>query len=254
MTWLGQAQGWRAAYLLAGGIFVLALALAARSLPSLVGDPSANARRELAAFANRQVWLVMGVGAIGFGGFIAVYAYLADVTTHVTGLAATAVPAVLAVTGLGMTVGNLLGGRAADRNGVRAMLGGLTALALAMLAFAGLSGNAVGLFSAGFAVGFAAMYVGPAIQARLIDASGDAPLLGASMNHSAFNVGNTLGAVLGGQVIAAGFGYRAPALVGVVLALGGLALALISVQLERRQVVESRAVVPDVRCPQPAPC
>lgn len=88
MTWLGQAQGWRAAYLLAGGIFVLALALAARSLPTLAGDPTANARRELAAFANRQVWLVMGVGAIGFGGFFAVYAYLADVTTHVTGLAA----------------------------------------------------------------------------------------------------------------------------------------------------------------------
>ncbi|MCA0179476.1 MAG: MFS transporter [Actinobacteria bacterium] len=234
MTWLGQAQGWRAAYLLAGAIFVLALVLAMHSLPTLPGDPTANARRELSAFGNGQVWLVMGIGAIGFGGFFAVYAYLADVTTRVTGLADAAVPAVLAATGLGMTLGNLLGGRAADRNGERALLTGLVGLALSMLAFAALTGSAMGLFAAAFAVGFAAMYVGPAVQARLIAASGDAPLLGASMNHSAFNVGNTLGAVLGGQVISAGLGYRAPALVGVVLALAGLALALISLRLERR--------------------
>ena len=75
-----------------------------------------------------------------------------------------------------MTLGNLLGGRAADRNGERALPTGLVGLALAMLAFAALSGSAMGLFAAAFAVGFAAMYVGPAVQARLIAASGDAPL------------------------------------------------------------------------------
>lgn len=239
MTWLGQAQGWRAAYLLAGVVFVLSLALAARSLPALAGDPTAHPGRELRAFRSGQLWLVMGIGAIGFGGFFAVYAYLADVTTRVAGMPHGAVPAVLAATGLGMTFGNIAGGRAADRNGERAMLLGLVALAVAMLAFAGLSGTAIGLLATAFAVGFAAMYVGPSVQARLINAAGDAPLLGASMNHSAFNVGNTLGAVLGGQVIAAGFGYRAPALVGVVLALAGIALALISVQVERRSAGRS---------------
>ncbi len=240
-TFLGQYAGWRAAFMVVAGIFAAATILIAFFVPAHAGDPGRTLRAELKVFRIGQVWLALGVGAIGFGGFFAVYSYVAPLVTDVAGSPAWVVPIVLIVMGVGMTVGNLVGGHLADVDLRRTLLAGLVALA-AMLALLALTAQliwALALFV--FAVGFVASALSPTIQTRLMDVAEDNQSIAAALNHSALNVGNSLGAFLGGAVIAAGWGFVAPAWVGVALAAAGLLLAAISVALERRR---ERAAAP----------
>ena len=123
-TGLGQQFGWRVAFMIVAAIFALAAILIAFFVPAHAGDPGRTLRAELGVFRIPQVWLTLAVGAIGFGGFFAAYSYIASIVTEVAGSPAWAVPIVLVVIGVGMTVGNLLGGRLADRDLRRTLLGG----------------------------------------------------------------------------------------------------------------------------------
>ncbi|MCW3493830.1 MFS transporter [Microbacterium sp. SSM24] len=234
-TFLGQQVGWRAAFMVVAGIFALATLLIALFVPAHAGEPGRTLRQELKVFRIGQVWLALGVGAIGFGGFFAVYSYVASVVTEGTGSPEWVVPIILVVMGLGMTIGNLVGGHLADVDLKRTLIGSLIALTVVLALFA-LTAQwiwAVGLFA--FATGFVSSALSPAIQSRLLEVAGDNQSIAAALNHSALNIGNSVGAFLGGVVIAAGWGYVAPAWVGVLLALGGLALAAFSLALERRR-------------------
>ncbi len=240
-TLLGQTAGWRWAYVAVAVIFAVALLIAFLTLPRVAGNPDRGALRELAAFRNPRLWLMLAVGAIGFGGFFAVYSYIAEVTTRSAGLAESAVPWVLATLGVGMTVGNVIGGWASDRDLTRTLLLGFSTYIVIMALYATLAAQPVALFLLVFGVGATGSALIPSIQSRIIRIAGDAELLGAAMNHAAFNVGNSLGAWLGGLVIAGGFGYLAPGWVGAALAATGCILALVSVRLDR-----ARAQVPRV--------
>lgn len=234
ITAVGQAAGWRAAYLVVAVLFAATFIAVRMLVPWQPGDAQSTVRRELAAFGSLQVWVAVGVGAIGFGGFFAVYSYIAPMVTESAGLPGGAVPWVLASTGVGLTIGNLLGGRLADAGTSRAMFVGFAGL-MASLVVVGLFGSTpVGLIAGTFLVGFMASILSPVIQTRLMDVAADSQTLAAALNHSALNVGNALGAFLGGLVVAAGWGYLSPAGVGLTLAVGGMALALASVALERR--------------------
>lgn len=233
-TWLGQIAGWRSAYVLVAVIFAITSLLAFIALPRYPGNPERSAVKELSALANPRTWIMIGVGSVGFGGFFAVYSYIAEVTTRVTALSAETVPWVLACLGIGMTVGNLLGGWASDRNLNRTIGWGFIAFIVVLVLYTQLAVFPVGLFASAFLLGAASSVLNPAIQSRLIRISHEARLLGAAINHSAFNVGNALGAWLGGLVIAGGLGYLSPGWVGALLAVLGFALALLSMAVERR--------------------
>ncbi len=236
-TFLGQQLGWRTAFMIVAAIFALATILIALFVPEHAGDPSRTMRAELKVFRIGQVWLALGVGAIGFGGFFAVYSYVAPMVTEVAGSPEWVVPIVLVLMGLGMTIGNLVGGHLADVDLKRTLVGGLVALAvvLALLAVTAQWIWALGFFV--FAIGFVASALSPTIQTRLMDVAQDNQSIAAALNHSALNIGNSLGAFLGGVVIAAGLGFAAPAWVGVALALGGLGLAGASLVAERRRAL-----------------
>jgi MFS transporter, DHA1 family, inner membrane transport protein len=226
ITFLGQATNWRVAYLAVAVIFALTVVAIMLVVPKQPGDPGATVRRELGGFTRPAVWLALLTGALGFGGFFAVYSYVAPLTTEVTGLAPAIVPLVLVVAGLGMTVGNLVGGRLADRGALRAVFLSFGIFVIALLGLALTAPTIPGLFVGMFAVGFASAALSPAIQTRLMDVAGDSQTLAAAANHSALNIGNSLGAILGGAVIAAGFGYLAPTWVGLALCLPGILLAV----------------------------
>src|SRR5699024_111412 len=132
-TWLGQALGWRWAYVFVAVLFAGALLLTFVFIPRYVGDPSRKPVEELRAFTNTRLWIMIGVGSIGFGGFFAVYSYLAEVTTRVTGLPEVSVPWVLATMGCGMTIGNVIGGWARDRNLVATIFTGFGTFVVALL-------------------------------------------------------------------------------------------------------------------------
>jgi DHA1 family inner membrane transport protein len=232
ITLLGQRSGWRAAYLVIAVVFLLALLAVLATVPDTPpagGSPAA----ELRSLRRPQVWLVAATAAVGFGGFFAVDSYIAPVTTSVTGLSTSTVSWVLVAVGLGMTVGNALGGWYADRNLRRAMLLGFAGMIVAILFFGVAAGSPVGLFTGAFLLGATSLFLGPALQARLIAVAPGAQLMGAAVNQSAMNIANSLGAALGSVVIAAGLGYRAPSWTGAVLGVLGLALAATSFALDR---------------------
>jgi predicted MFS family arabinose efflux permease len=107
-TWLGQALGWRASYWVVAGLSALTIAMVLAFVPDCPGNPEATGRRELQALRMPQVWFAIVAGAVGFGGMFAVYTYLASTLADVTGVSTRMVPLVLAVFGVGMTIGNLV--------------------------------------------------------------------------------------------------------------------------------------------------
>lgn len=234
ITFLGQHAGWRIAYLAVAAVFALAFVAIMLAVPLQAGDPKATMRRELTAFRRPQVWLTLLVGSLGFGGFFAVYTYISPIATVVSGLDVKLVPLVLVGVGIGMTIGNLAGGRAADHNVLGTLFVCFGIFAVALVGFALTAQWPVGLFFFSALVGAAASALSPAIQTRLMDVAGDSQSIAAAINHSALNLGNSLGAYLGGVTIAAGLGYLSPTWAGLLLCVPGVALALASVILQRR--------------------
>ncbi|OBF40456.1 MFS transporter [Mycolicibacterium peregrinum] len=234
-SWLGQALGWRSAFGLVVGVGLVTLAAQWAWLPDqLRAMHVTSPLTELGALRRPQVWLAVLVGMIGFGGMFAVYTYISTTMTDVTGLPRSLVPVALMVFGLGMVVGNLIGGRLADISVVRALYLALGSLAVLLAAFSLGSHSPWTALPLLFGVGVAGSAVGPALQTRLMDVAHDAQALAAALNHSALNVGNATGAWVGGLVIAAGFGYTAPAAAGAALAVGGLLVFTVSVALQQR--------------------
>ncbi|SCF21034.1 MFS transporter, DHA1 family, arabinose polymer transporter [Micromonospora chokoriensis] len=243
ITRLGQAAGWRAAYLVIAGVFVLTLLAVLAVVPAVAAAVDGSPAAELRALRTSQVWLVAATGAIGFAGFFAVDTYIAPVTTDVAGLSAATVPWALVAVGLGMTVGNALGGWLADRDLQRSMIIGFVAMIVSITTFSLVASSPVGLFVGAFLVGATSLYLGPVLQARLITVAPGAQLMGAALNQSAMNIANSLGAALGSVAIAAGLGYLAPAWVGAVLAIVGLALGVVSFAVGRRERERTPATV-----------
>jgi DHA1 family inner membrane transport protein len=233
ITWIGQQAGWRVAYLAVAGIFALTFVAVLAAVPWQQGNPDATMRRELRAFTRVQVWFALAIGAIGFGGLFAVYTYIAPIVTEVAGLPEWGVPLILVCCGLGMTAGNLVGGAMADRSVKRTMLTFFVVLMIALVGVGILAQSWIALAVGVFLVGGSSAAISPAIQTRLMDVARDSQSIAAALNHSALNIGNSLGAYLGGAAIAAGLGYRAPIWVGLVLSALGLILAIGTFTLDR---------------------
>jgi MFS transporter, DHA1 family, inner membrane transport protein len=192
-----------------------------------------NPLRELGALANGQVWLTLGIGAVGFGGLFCVYTYVASTLLEVTHVPAAMIPVALAVFGAGMTIGNIIVPKFADRalmpTAAVLLAGSAVALALYPLA----AGNFWTICLDIFAIGFAGA-LGAILQTRLMDVAGNAQMLAAALNHSAFNTANALGPWLGGMAIAAGWGWTSTGYVGAGLALGGLIVWGLAILAEKR--------------------
>jgi MFS transporter, DHA1 family, inner membrane transport protein len=234
-TFLGQELDWRAAFYLVGAIGALTVALVWYFKPKDKVKEGASIRGELSAFGKTQVWLTLGIAAIGFGGMFAVFSYIASTTTETAGLPTSQVAFVLALFGIGMNVGNIVGSRLADIS-LKGTIGGSMAFyTVVMLVFATFAHIPVMLYITVFLVG-CGFACGPALQTRLMDVAADAQTLAAPSNHSAFNIANALGAALGGLVISWGWGFAATGYVGALLSLLGLGVFLISAALEKKGV------------------
>ena len=220
-AWLGQHFGWRAAFVLVGAIALLAAGLIQRTLPAMPAPAGASPLRELGALRNKQVWLTLGIGAIGFGGLFSVFSYVKPTMIEVAGLPLSGVPVVLAMFGLGMVAGNVLGSRLADR-ALMPTVGGMLVWSIVVLLAYVFTAQSVVLGSINIFLIGTTVAIGPALQLRLMDVAGEAQVLAAALNHSAFNLANALGAWLGGLAIAAGLGWTSTGWVGALLALAGL--------------------------------
>jgi DHA1 family inner membrane transport protein len=232
-SWLGQALGWRSAFGLVVVIGAGTLTAIWYWVPHLRLMHVTSPLTELGALRHIQVWLALAIGMVGFGGMFAVYTYISTTLTDVAGLSVALVPLALMVFGLGMVVGNLVGGKIADISVIKSLYATMTALGLVLALFVELVHNPWTATLGLFLIGAAGSAMGPALQTRLMDVAPGAKTLAAALNHSALNVANATGAWVGGLVITAGLGYTAPAAAGALLAMAGLVLLTISVVLER---------------------
>jgi DHA1 family inner membrane transport protein len=232
-TWLGQALGWRSAYVLVLAVAVAAALSIAVLVPHRPADTTASLGRELRALRRPQVHLAAAAGSIGFAGMFAMYSYISPIVTDVTDLSKGAIPWFLLAFGLGSLVGTWVAGPLTDRSINATVLLGLGGMAVLLLVLWPLMSWAVPTFALVFLVAAFGSLVAISLQVRLMHAAGEAEMLGAALNHSALNVANGLGAWLGSVVIAAGWGYRAPTLVGAGLAAAGIVIFLVGVRVER---------------------
>jgi DHA1 family inner membrane transport protein len=234
-TWLGQGMGWRPTFAGVGVIGVLAFVLIARFVVPMALVAGASPLKELSALRRPQVWLTLGIGAIGCGGMFAVFTYVVPLLTEVAGVPIGWVPLVLALFGVGMTLGNIVGAAMADRALMRTIGGMLVFNVVVLAAIPIIAQSVVGASLSVLCVGFT-VAIGTALQTRLMDVAADGQTLAATLNHAAFNLANALGALLGGMAISAGYGWGSTGVVGAVMAVGGLVLFGISVALERREM------------------
>ncbi|PJI93330.1 MFS transporter [Luteimicrobium subarcticum] len=226
-TFLGQRLGWRDAYVAVGLLGAVAVVGLWCFVPrGVAAAEGASVRRELGALRNGPLWTTFVAAGIGFGGLFAVYTYVAPLVTDVAGLGDDTVPVVLALFGVGMTVGTLLAGRLVDRSVLRTVILGFAATAASLVVLGLTARTVAGVLVGLFLLAVTSSLVGIAMQTRLMDLSPAAPSLGAALSHSALNLGNADGAWVGGLTIAAGWGYVSPTWAGVGLTLAGLAIVV----------------------------
>ncbi|MER5638929.1 MFS transporter [Kitasatospora sp. NPDC002227] len=233
-TFIGQAVGWRATFAAVAALGVVGLLGIARLVPELPRQQGAHLRRELTAFRNPQVLLAMAMTVLGFGGVFAAITYIAPMMTQVARYSEGAVTWLLVLFGTGMFLGNLLGGRYADRRLMPMLYVSLGGLALVLGLFTVTAHSKVLAAVTVLLVGGLGFATVPPLQKRVLDQAHGAPTLASAVNIGAFNLGNALAAWLGGTVITAGLGWTAPSWVGALLAAAALVLALWSAALERR--------------------
>ncbi|WP_458249212.1 MFS transporter [Streptomyces sp. MAI_2237] len=253
-TYIGQAAGWRVTFAAVAVLGVAGLLGVARLVPETGRPESASVRTELAAFRNAQVWIAMAMTVLGFGGVFAAVTYITPMMTEVAGYSAGAVTWLLVLFGAGMFLGNLVGGRFADRALMPMLFTALGALSLTLLLFTATAHHkvlaAITLTLVG-ALGFATV---PPLQKWVLDQASAAPTLASAANIGAFNLGNALAAWLGGVVISAGFGYTSPNWVGALLTGSALLLSFLAAFLDRRTRSAGRVVTGSARAGSaPAP-
>ncbi|KTF36222.1 MFS transporter [Xanthomonas vesicatoria] len=235
-AWLGLQLGWRATFWAVTMIGVLATAAVALWVPAAAGAAApVSWRQEVAVLRRKQVVLALAITVLGYAGVFAVFTYIQPLLVQVTGFAQAAVSPVLLVFGMGMIVGNLLGGRLADRRATAALLGTLAALVVVLAAMGLALHNKTAMVVVVGLLGVAAFATVAPLQLRVLEhARGAGQNLASSLNIAAFNLGNALGAWLGGVAIATHAGLVATPWVAALLSAVGLGIALWSVHLQRR--------------------
>ncbi len=233
-TLMGQRLGWQAPYLAVTGLAIATLLAVRLWVPRQPVGSDVNVRSELSALSRPQVWMALLVGMVGFGGMFATYSFITPTMTTLAGFTPAQVTIVLAVYGVGMTIGTVLGGRLADWKLMPSLYGSMIAILIILSVFGWAAQTKVGAFAVVVLLGMSASVLVPTLQTRLMDVAHEGQSLAASLNHSTLNVANALGAWLGSVVLAAGLGYEWPSRVGAGLAVAGLVLAVVSGRMDAR--------------------
>lgn len=237
-SWFGLMLGWRAAFWAVTVIGVIAFAVVAALVPGHVGngDKPISLAEEIAVLRRGQVLLGLAVTVFGFAGLFVVFTYIQPILTRFTGFSEAAVSPILLVFGTGLAIGNVAGGKLADRGLARALTGTLAALAVVLLGLSAVLPVKMPTIALILLLGIAAFATVAPLQLRVLEAAGPSGrALASSLNIAAFNLGNALGAWAGGITIDRGLGLSALPLVAAGITAIGLVLALWSVQLDRRQ-------------------
>lgn len=240
-TYIGHHYTWRYTFVLIAAIGLLTLVAVYSWMPDVRQEKVQAMKSQLQFFKKTEAWLIILIVAIGFGGLFSWMSYIAPLLTEVSQFSPEAVPYILVLAGAGMVVGNFLGGKLADVfSPTKSVLGLLLTMALVLLLvyfFSGIKPISLVLV---FLTGCIAFALSAPIQMMMIQAAKGAEMLGSSVIQASFNIGNALGAFLGGLPLVMGYGYASPNLVGVVMSLCGAGIVLLLLK-RRRNIL---AIIP----------
>jgi len=239
-TWVGDALGWRAAFWGIAALGIVTMAALRLTLPDRPAPQGDGIMDELRVLTRGTVLGALGLTVLGSSAMFTVYTYIAPILQQQTGASIGFVTAMLVVYGMGLTMGNWLGGRFADRSVDRTLIVTLAGLSVVLVAFALLMPFKVPAVILIFLWGVGSFALVPPLQVRVMNAAGDAPNLASAVNIGAFNLGNAIGAALGGGVIAAGWGYPAVSIAGAAMAALGLGAVLAMTRPQRATVTTRR--------------
>ncbi|MGL6030010.1 MAG: MFS transporter [Legionella sp.] len=227
-TFIGHNYSWRAAYFMVSFFGVVSLCTIIKWLPNVMLQQSNSYIQSLVIFKDTRIWLIIGISAIGTGGLFAWISYIAPLMTEVALFPSYMVTIIMMIAGLGMAVGNLIGGYLVDRfSPLNVTITVLIAMIFCLLTVISISHYQIPALIMTFVTGAVAFAVVPAMQMLIIETAKGSEMLASSTLQASSNMGNTLGAYLGGLPIAAGFGYTSPEYVGIILVFVGLILSLI---------------------------
>ena len=237
---VGQQYGWRMVFWIISALGLLALAgliaLVPKTEPERDQLPVAQQFR---ALARPQVLASLLTTALVFGGMFGVFTYIEPLLREVTGYSATAIPWLLVIFGAGLFAGNILGGKAADRNADNAVLVLSILLPIVILTLGAIAGMPVPVAIVLFLLGLVGFATVPGLQARVMRHAAGATTLASATNIAAFNLGNTIGVSLAGAAIAAGYGLVSPTVVGAGLTVIGLTIIVVARIAARRRASSS---------------
>ena len=240
-TFVGQSFGWRLTFWIVAALGVLSLVSIAALVPNRHDAGPVGLAREVRVLKEPQVWLALAMTVLGFGGVFVVFTYIAPILEQIGGFSPRAVTMVLVLFGAGLTVGNVVGGKLADRALMPSLMGILVLLALVMGVFAKTSHLAVPAAVTVFVWGIAAFATVPPLQMRVVEKASHAPHLASTLNIGAFNIGNALGAWLGGLALTHGVGLDALPWVAAAVTVAALVVTMLAAYLDTRRVREARS-------------
>jgi DHA1 family arabinose polymer transporter-like MFS transporter len=234
-TWLGHTMSWRLVFLIVAAIGLVTALSLHKLVPFFEAEKSGSFLEDLKIFRKPSLWLALAITSIGTGGFFAWFSYIAPLLTDVSQFSPGAIPLIMTVVGVGMTVGVLVGGKLADRvNPLRAIVILLTSMVALLFLNGLLATSQPVMLVLAFLTGANALAIGPPIQMLLIGHAKEAEMLGSSLGQSGFNIGNATGAFLGGIPLTLGYSYASPQWVAGGLAMAGLCLSLLMARAGRR--------------------
>jgi DHA1 family arabinose polymer transporter-like MFS transporter len=229
-TYIGHHYTWRYAFALIAAIGLTTIVSLKFWMPALPVVRKGNLKEEMKFFTRPEAWLLIAITSIGTGGLFTWISYIAPLMTEITGFSANAVPYILILAGFGMLVGNFVGGKLADA------LPPATACVIILLCIA--LCLVADYFAAPYQI-LTLVMTFLTIQVLMIRTAKGAEMLGASASQASFNIGNALGALLGGLPIAAGLSLASPLFVGVLMALFGVIFTWMLIRLQKRQMIDT---------------
>ncbi|KYG72616.1 hypothetical protein AWW68_17075 [Roseivirga spongicola] len=235
-TYLGHNFSWKLAFLIVGVIGVLAMLSIYFWMPELPKASKRGILKDFGLLKRTEPWLVIILTTIGTGGFFAWYSYIAPLITDVAGFQENHVGYILVLAGVGMTVGNVIGAKVADRvSPIKAVIFFLILMVIALVVNTMVAENKTALLIMTFIIGALAFSLASPIQMTMIRSAKGSEMLGSSLNQSAFNMGNASGAYLAGLPIAMGYGFTSADLVGAAMAAIGIIVAVSIVRLRKQK-------------------
>lgn len=231
-TYIGHHYSWRITYGIIAALGLITISSIYFWLPNMHNKTNGDLKQQLSYFKQAKAWLIVAIISIGTGGLFSWITYISPMVTKVGGLQEDRVPFIMILVGLGMFFGNILGGKLADTiSPTKAAIACFTTMALTLVTVYFTAHIPSLAYVMAFVTGLVAFTIGSPLQMMLITSAKGSENIAAAAGQASFNIGNTLGAYLGGIPITLGYAYNSPVLVGVGMA--GIGAMLATVYLKK---------------------